>query len=175
MELRNLEAKFRLADLAKAHPQALEMGFEPRQKLEQTDSFFVTRQGKLKLREQGNQAWLIYYDRRSLAELQLSSYRIVSVVDAEVLRFMLSEAIGVRAVVRKTRELLLRRNIRLHLDRIEGLGEFGELEAVLGPDDSNQAFHDEIKAILEGLDVDDADLIEGSYFELLDGAARAQA
>lgn len=172
MQLRNLEAKFRLVDLAKARVQAIEVGFEPRQRLDQTDTFFVTRQGKLKLREQGNQAWLIYYGRTSLAQLQLSSYRIVPVDDREGLRLVLSEAIGVRAVVRKTREFLLRRNIRLHLDRIEGLGEFGEVEAVLGPDHSNQAFYDEVKAILEVLGVVGADLIDDSYFELLDEAAR---
>jgi predicted adenylyl cyclase CyaB len=91
-----------------------------------------------------------------------------------MLRLALSDAIGVRAFVRKTRELLMRRNIRLHLDRVEGLGEFGEVEAVLGPADSNEAFQAEVNAVLEVLGVGRSDLIDLSYFELLGPAVRSQ-
>jgi adenylate cyclase class 2 len=164
--MRNLEAKFPLADPEGARAKAIEKGFEPREVFDQTDTFFVTARGKLKLREQSNQAWLIYYDRANAADLQFSEYEIVPVIDPENMRFILSVAFGVRAVVRKTRELLMRRNLRLHLDRVEGLGQFGELEAVLAPHDLAETFRGEVDEMLEALNVARSNLIDRSYFEL---------
>ena len=43
---------------------------------------------------------------------------------------MMAEGLGNIATVGKTRILMMRDHIRLHLDRVEGLGEFGEIEAV---------------------------------------------
>jgi len=164
--MRNLEAKFRLADPATARAKAIKKGFEPREVFAQTDTFFLTARGKLKLREQSSQAWLVYYNRANAADLQFSQYEIVPVIDPANMRLVLSAALGVRAVVRKTRELLTRRNLRLHLDRVEGLGEFGEIEAVLGPHDFTQTFKGEVDELLDALNVARLDLIDKSYFEL---------
>ena len=62
---------------------------------------------------------------------------------------------------------MMRRNVRLHLDRVEGLGVFGEIEAVMADGDLPEAFHDEVAGILEDLGVASSDLIERSYFELM--------
>ena len=45
---------------------------------------------------------------------------------------MMTQALGTIATVKKTRILMMRDHVRLHLDRVDGLGEFGEIEAVLG-------------------------------------------
>ena len=85
---------------------------------------------------------------------------------------MLARALGVLAEVRKHRELLTRRNVRFHLDRVETLGGFGEIEAMLG-DDGPQASAGAASAraavgeLLEALGIGAGDLIEVSYFELL--------
>jgi predicted adenylyl cyclase CyaB len=99
--------------------------------------------------------------------LQLSDYTIVAVGDPAAMRAMLSNALGNLAEVRKHRTLMIRRKIRLHLDRVEGLGDFGEIEAVMADDGTPQAFHDEINAILNYLGVASTDLIDCSYFELM--------
>jgi adenylate cyclase class 2 len=168
--MRNLEAKFRLADHPTAHERALAIGFEPRGILLQRDTFFVVANGKLKLREQPDGAWLIHYRRGDQQELQVSDYTIVPVSDAKPVRAMLGDALGTLAEVRKERTLMTRRNVRLHLDRVEGLGAFGEIEAVMADGDLPQAFHDEVAGILENLGVAANDLIERSYFELLSTA-----
>ena len=165
--MRNLEAKFRLTDHPTAHERAVAIGFEPRGILIQRDTFFVVANGKLKLREQPDGAWLIHYRRDDQQELQVSDYTIVSVSDPTAVRAMLGDALGILAEVRKERTLMMRGNVRLHLDRVEGLGAFGEIEAVMADSDSPQAFHDEVAGILEDLSIAASDLIERSYFELL--------
>src|SRR5580704_6464534 len=109
--MRNLEAKFRLADYPTAHESALAIGFEPRGLLIQRDTFFVVANGKLKLREQPDDAWLIHYRRNDQRELQMSDYTIVPVDDPAAMRAMLGDALGTLAEVRKERTLMMRRNV----------------------------------------------------------------
>jgi predicted adenylyl cyclase CyaB len=168
--MRNLEAKFRLANHPLAYERALTIGFEPRGVLIQHDAFFVVPNGKLKLRQQGGEAWLIHYRRGAQQELQLSDYTIVSVADAAAMRTMLADALGLLGEVQKHRTLMMRRNVRLHLDRVEGLGDFGEIEVVLADDHAPQAFSEEVAVILRDLEVPPTDLIELSYFELMQAA-----
>ena len=162
--MRNLEAKFRLPDLALARRRAEAIGFELRAVLIQRDTFFRVEHGKLKLREEPGGAALIHYRRNQHAGLDLSNYQIVQVAHPEAVRAMLAEALGVLAEVRKERTLVMRGNIRLHLDRVEGLGEFGEIEAVLEANDSAESSRLAVDEILAALEV--SELIRVSYFEL---------
>lgn len=166
--MQNLEAKFKLSDLERARKQGEALGFSPRAVLDQRDTFFRVQQGKLKLREEdGGGAALIYYGREDNQGFKLSNYEIVPVSDPEKIRAILSEALGVIASVKKRRLLLQRDHIRLHLDHVEGLGDFGEIEAVLAadadPDDSLPA----VEQLLHALGVDHRSLIGASYFEMM--------
>jgi predicted adenylyl cyclase CyaB len=165
--MRNLEAKFRLQELAQAQRKAEAIGFILTEVFTQHDTFFFTGSGKLKLREQAGNAWLIHYNRDHSRELELSNYEIVVVAEPIATRAMLVAALGAQAEVRKERTLLMRGNIRLHLDRVEGLGDFGEIEAVLREGDRAETYRSEVGQILAALDVSDADLIGVSYFELI--------
>ncbi|HEY1852135.1 MAG TPA: class IV adenylate cyclase [Candidatus Binataceae bacterium] len=167
--MRNLEAKFRVGDAALARARAEEIGFSLRGTLNQRDTFFVVANGKLKLREEADGAALIHYRREHREELEVSAYEIVPVAEPEALRSMLAEALGVIAEVRKVRTLLMRRNVRLHLDRVEGLGSFGEIEAVVAEDEAPEVYRAEVDAILATLEIAPEDLISQSYFELLSG------
>ena len=106
--MRNLEAKFRLNDLDAALAAALAFGYSVRESFTQRDTFFKVARGKLKLREQPPEAWLIHYEREADGGLMLSRYEIAPVADAEGTRVMLARALGVLAEVRKHRTLLLR-------------------------------------------------------------------
>jgi predicted adenylyl cyclase CyaB len=173
--MRNLEAKFRLRDLAAARHSAEAIGFVFDAVLRQRDTFFVVPFGKLKLREQGGDGWLIHYHRDHSQQLELSNYEIVTVADPEATRAILVAALGAQAEVRKERTLLMRRNVRLHLDHVDGLGDFGEIEAVLTDADGAQTYHAEVSEILGTLDVAAADLIDVSYFELIQSARERSA
>jgi len=165
--MQNLEAKFKLPDLARARKQAEAIGYEYRATLVQCDTFFRVREGKLKLREEESGACLIFYGRQDSRHLKLSSYEIVPIPEAEKFREMMTRALGAIATVRKTRILMMRDHIRLHLDRVEGLGDFGEIEAVLGDNGDPERSRPAVDELLRALGVEGNHLIAESYFEML--------
>jgi predicted adenylyl cyclase CyaB len=165
--MQNVEAKFRLLNVAAAHQKAEAIGFEHIATITQRDTFFAVSKGKLKLREQPDGAWLIRYQRSDADGLQLSDYEIVTVSEPPRLRELLSAALGVAAEVRKHRILLQRANVRLHLDKVTDLGTFGEIEAILEPGDDPSRSRSEVSAILMALKVPSHELIGESYFELM--------
>ena len=165
--MRNLEAKFPIDDLALAQRRAEAIGFSMRTSLDQRDTFFIVALGKLKLREEAEGAALIHYRRAGEGNLEASDYEIVPVANPAALRTMLTAALGVLAEVRKRRTLLMRRNVRLHLDHVEGLGAFGEIEAVVAPGETSAIYQTEVAALLSALQIDAARLIRKSYFELM--------
>jgi predicted adenylyl cyclase CyaB len=164
--VRNLEAKFRLTDSRKARERAVAIGYIERSVLLQRDTFFRCASGKLKLREEDSRAMLIYYGRRAADALQLSTYEIVEILDPEKTRATLGAALGVIAEVRKQRRLLMRANVRLHLDRVEELGEFGEIEAVIPEGSDPECSRASVDELLAALEVSRETLIDVSYFEL---------
>lgn len=170
--MRNLEAKFKLTRLDDACISALELGYSVVASFAQHDTFFTVAQGKLKLRAQPPDAWLIHYERGAEGALMLSRYDIVPVAEPTRTREILAGALGVAAEVRKHRTLLTRRNVRLHLDRVEGLGNFGEIEAVLGENQDAGEARADVDELLGALGIGAGELIDVSYFELM-GRRRA--
>jgi len=165
--MQNLEAKFRLSDLDRARRQAESIDYQFKATVRQRDTFFRVNEGKLKLREEESGAWLIYYGREDSRHLKLSSYEIVPIAEPEETREIMTRALGTIATVRKTRILMVRDHIRLHLDRVDGLGEFGEIEAVLGEHGDPEASRPAVDELLSALDVNRDNLIAESYFEML--------
>ena len=131
----NVEQKFRCDDLHTAHARAVADGANPRAVLLQRDVYFHAPLGRLKLRSilsDGRRAHeLIAYSRADGEVERLSCYYIVPVDDAVSLEAALAAALGIRTVVSKRRTVLLDRNVRIHLDEVDGLGDFVEFEAVL--------------------------------------------
>jgi len=165
--MKNLEAKFRLRSHAEAEARASALGYVRRATLNQRDTFFRVASGKLKLREENGIAVLIFYRRRESASLMLSDYEIVPVADPARMLRVLEDALGAIAVVEKVRTLMTRDNVRLHLDRVARLGEFGEIEAVIADGDDPERSRAAVDEILAALGVALAGLIDVSYFELL--------
>ncbi len=136
---RNIEVKARIARIEDLLPraQALAGGAAP-ELIEQDDSFFAVPQGRLKLRQfAGGSAELIHYHRADSAEAKASDYVRVPAPDPAALREALTRACGLQGRVRKQRWLLLAGQTRIHLDRVQGLGDFMELEVVLRPGQSD--------------------------------------
>ncbi len=165
--MQNLEAKFKLDDLERGRKQAEAIGYEFKATLVQRDTFFRVAHGKLKLREEANAACLIFYGRADSRHLKLSSYEIVPIVAPEKTRAMMTQALGTLATVRKTRILMMRDNVRLHLDRVDGLGDYGEIEAVLGASGDLERSRLAVDELLAALGVRSDNLIALSYFEML--------
>jgi homotetrameric cytidine deaminase len=165
---RNIEFKARDPQPARTLELALGLGAEDRGEIAQTDTYFSRARGRLKLREQEpGEAELIEYRRADASGARESEYRRVPVADANALRAALDAALGTLVVVEKRRRLLLHENVRIHLDDVEGLGSFLELEAVAEAGSDLAAEHDRVSRLRAELEVGDAALVSQSYSDLL--------
>jgi adenylate cyclase class IV len=164
----NYEVKARCSDLAAARAAVIRLGARPAEVVNQTDTFFDARRGRLKLREvEGRAAELIWYDRPNRTGPRLSSYHLVPVADGPGLRAALAAALGLGREVRKRREVLLWENVRIHLDEVDGLGTFVEFEAVLGPGETLDTSRERLDQLVEAVRVRLEDKVGQAYADLL--------
>jgi predicted adenylyl cyclase CyaB len=167
MTRRNIELKARCSDLDAARRRAEALGARDAGVLRQRDTFFTAGRARLKLRDFGDgRAELISYVRPDAAEARASDYLISPVAQPELLAAVLSHALGASGVVVKTRHLLLHRHTRIHLDEVEGLGSFVELETVLGEQSEADA-RAELHDIVAALEIAAEDVVAVPYVELL--------
>ncbi|HUI89139.1 MAG TPA: class IV adenylate cyclase [Anaerolineales bacterium] len=164
----NIEIKARVRDPHELKRRAEAMSDSPLQVIPQEDTFFVTAKGRLKLRVLApDQAQLVYYERPDQGGPKRSDYFIFNTNDPENLKAALSLALGVRGVVRKTRYLYMVGQTRVHLDDVEGLGQFMELEVVLRDDQSDAEGQTIASELMKKLGIEPTDLIDGAYMDLL--------
>jgi adenylate cyclase class 2 len=164
---RNIELKARDADPARSLATCRELGAEDRGELWQRDTYFAVPHGGLKLREQRpGRPHLIQFQRADQAQERESRYRIIEVDDANTLVAALDAALGVRGVVEKRRRLFLWRDVRIHLDTVERLGAFLELEAVAPPDSDLTLEHERVRSLREALGITDDRLVPVGYAAL---------
>ena len=164
---RNIEVKLRIGDLDALLPRARALADGDAELIEQDDSFFHVAQGRLKLRVFGDgSAELIHYHRPDAGATRASDYVRVPVPDPRALRVALERACGLRGRVRKRRWLLRVAATRVHLDRVEGLGDFLELEVVLEPGQSDAEGELIAEALLAALGLAGAPRIGGAYVDL---------
>ena len=165
----NIEIKARVHDLAGLRARAEAISDTPVQVIPQEDTFFHTPKGRLKLRQlQPDQAQLVYYERPDQDGPKRSNYHIFETSDSQGLKTALSLALGIRGVVRKTRFLYLAGQTRIHLDDVEGLGQFMELEVVLREGQSDADGQAIAEDLMTRLGIRPEDLLEGAYMDLLE-------
>lgn len=165
---RNIELKARCRDLNRAAEAARSIGAERVGLLEQIDTYFHVQNGRLKLRQTENRpAELIAYARPDSPDLRDSNYYLTPIADAAVARTALASTLGIRVEVRKTRELWMYHNVRIHLDAVAGLGTFLEFEAVITTDADASASPARLEKLIAALDVRADDHISVSYSDLL--------
>ncbi len=130
--------------------------------------YFAVARGGLKLREETpGRPHLIQFERASEPQQRESRYRIIELGDPETLRAALTSALGATVVVCKTRRLFLWRQVRIHLDTVEGLGSFVELEAVAPPGSDLAGEHALVEILRERLGITDERLVASGYAEQL--------
>ena len=166
----NIEIKARARDFEEIRRRAESLSDTSVDVIPQEDTFFNTGKGRLKLRILAlNRGQLIYYTRPDQEGPKRSEYHIYETSDPENLRRVLELAYGIRGVVKKTRYLYLVGQTRVHLDDVEGLGQFMELEVVMGEGQSDAEGQVIAEDLMSRLGVERGDLIEGAYMDLLEG------
>ena len=165
----NVEIKATLSDRDACLQRVQSLCGTPPTRILQTDTFFFCERGRLKLRtfEDGT-GELIFYQRSDQAGPKNSSYVISPSHDPTSLRETLQQAYGVRAVVKKERLLLMSGRTRIHIDRVEDLGDFLELEVVLTDAETFSAGRQEAEQLMQQLGITEDALIEPAYVDLLE-------
>lgn len=163
---RNVEIKARLAEPAKFRARVEELADEGPILLEQEDTFFYSRRGRLKLRKEAGGSELIYYERVNQSGPSESQYFIESFVEPATIEAMLSVALDVRGTVRKSRRLYKIGQTRVHIDEVLGLGSFVELEVELDAAQETSEGEAIARQLMERLDLSDEDMVAESYIDL---------
>jgi predicted adenylyl cyclase CyaB len=164
---RNIEIKARIARVEAMLARAQSLADGPPVAIDQDDTFFAVAHGRLKLRRFADgSAELIQYHRPDDADAKASDYVRVPVADADALATALDRACGTIGRVRKRRLLLMAGQTRIHLDRVEGLGDFLELEVVLRDGQSDADGIAIAERLMAALDVAPTDRLAGAYLDL---------
>ncbi len=165
----NIEIKARARDFNGIRSRAEAMADMPVEVISQEDTFFSVAKGRLKLRVRPpNPAQLIYYERPDQDGPKRSDYQIFETTDPDNLKRTLSLALGIRGLVRKTRYLYLVGQTRVHVDDVQDLGQFMELEVVMRPGQSDADGQAIAEDLMSRLGVEPSDLLEGAYMDLIE-------
>ena len=134
----------------------------------QIDTYFKVPQGRLKLREGTIEHTLIYYERPDQQGPKGSDVTLYKPGAQPGLRALLAKALGVLVVVDKRREIYFIDNVKFHLDRVEGLGTFAEIEAIDEDGTIGEArLQEQCEHYLALFEIDEDDLVRVSYSDLL--------
>jgi adenylate cyclase class IV len=170
---RNIEIKARIESVGALAPKAAALADEGPIEILQDDTFFRCDTGRLKLREFADGGGeLIFYRRADQRGPKESFYLRSPTAAPDALRESLSLAYGQAGRVRKRRTLFMAGRTRIHLDEVEGLGDFLELEVVLGDHEPPEAGVGEAKVLMNQLGIKAEQLVEDAYVDLLNGAGR---
>ena len=169
----NIEIKARAREFNKQKQMAEALSDKPCQVIPQVDTFFNVPDGRFKLRNLGaGRGQLVYYTRPDTSGPKHSDYFIYETNQPAVLADILTKALGVRGIVKKTRYLYLVGQTRIHMDEVEGLGEFIELEVVMREGQSDGEGQAIAERLMRELGIQQEDLIEGAYMDLLDSRGK---
>lgn len=169
---RNVEIKARVINPEQLHARVRDIADDGPVHLTQDDTFFRCPSGRLKLRAfSDSEGQLIAYQRPDSPDPTLSDYIIAPTSSPGALREALERALGFQGRVRKKRVVYFVGNTRVHLDDVEGLGHFMELEVVLADGETVSQGITVAKEIMARLGIEEEHLIEKAYVDLLSSKA----
>ena len=134
----------------------------------QIDTYFKVQKGRLKLREGNIENALIHYHRKDQAGPKKSEVTLFKTTINSGLKEILQAALEDIVVVRKHRSIYFIDNVKFHVDKVEDLGSFVEIEAI--DDDGTKSveyLQAQCNMYLNLFKIQQSDLIEGSYSDML--------
>lgn len=176
MKRRNVEVKVPLVDPAAVRARAEAVAGGPFLVERQEDVYFPAPEGRLKLRrrwrvtedgapEEALESHLIPYRRPDMAGSRASDFHLLPLPADTTVGDVLALALGVEAVVRKRRAYRVEDGVRIHLDEVDGLGAFLELEAFVDETCDDATARRKVDDWLTRLGLTDAPTVPGSYRE----------
>jgi predicted adenylyl cyclase CyaB len=161
------ELKVRDSDPGRSLAICALLGAESGGELRQRDTYFQGDRGRLRLRqEEGGGACLFADERLAFAGAQPRRWKF-DIAQPEVVLEAFAGSLGVETVVVKQRRLFLWEGVGIHLDDVQGLGCFIELQSTAADEDGLRCDRAKASALREAFEIEDDDLITESYADLL--------
>src|SRR5439155_18630366 len=132
----------------------------------QVDTYFRVPRGRLKVRQGDIENALIFYERPNARRARQSRVRMIELPPHSAVEEILAAAPGVLAVVDKRREIYFAGNVKIHLDRVRGLGRFVEVEAI-SRSGGVRRIREQARKFQELFKIEDADILAESYSDLV--------
>ncbi|MDZ7716164.1 MAG: class IV adenylate cyclase [Balneolaceae bacterium] len=169
MPIQNVEIKARCSNPDKIQAILKEHDADFKGTDHQIDTYFNIPDGRLKLREGTIENNLIYYKRSNTKQPKTSEINLVPMDHPKAMKKLLSNALGVWKVVDKQRKIYFIDNVKFHIDKVEQLGSFVEIEAIDEEGTLGEArLREQCNHYLQLFDISDKDLVAVSYSDLLD-------
>jgi adenylate cyclase class 2 len=166
MKLLNFEFKARLKDPAPVRATLKQLRARFLGTDHQVDTYFHVPAGRLKIREGRIENSLIHYQRTDSAQARRSHVELMLLPRRNSVRAILAGALGVLAVVDKRREIYFVGNVKIHLDRVRGLGTFLEVEAMTRSGDIKKVRAQAVK-FQKLFNISAKDVVPQSYSDLI--------
>lgn len=135
----------------------------------QIDQYYHVPKGRLKLRLGNIEKSLIFYDRPNTFEAKESNYSLYKSDNLADIQSTLIQALGVLVTVDKQREIYFVKNAKIHLDSLEGLGTFVEIEIIdeVAKDTRFDTLENQCQYYKDAFKISDTDLVDCSYSDLI--------
>ncbi len=166
--MKNVEIKARCFDPEKVEKILLENGADYKGLDHQTDTYFNVKTGRLKMRQGNIEKSLIFYDRPNKKGPKQSTFNLYKSENLEELKPLLESSLGVMVEVKKHRKIFFIDFVKFHIDEVEGLGSFVEIEAGdLEVDRTVDELRELCDYYIDLLDIKEENLVNISYSDML--------
>lgn len=175
MSFLNIEIKAHCSQPEQAEKYLLQVGARFAGLDTQEDVYFQVPEGRLKLRRGPIENNLIFYRRNNQEGPKTSEFILHPVQDSSSLQSILSQALGVKVIVKKNRKIFFLDHTKFHIDEVPGLGHFIEIEVsnLHHPDLEETQMQHDCREFMHALGIKEEDLVAVSYSDmLLEQAAR---
>jgi len=164
----NIEIKARCNNLGLIRDILKKQNADFKGKDHQIDTYFKSKKGQLKLREGNIENALIFYDRESIAGPKSAHVNLYHPSDIPSLKNILVQSLETIVIVNKTREIYFIENVKFHIDQVESLGNFVEIEAIdLAGNIGQEKLQEQCEHYINIFKIKKEDLIDCSYSDLL--------
>jgi predicted adenylyl cyclase CyaB len=142
----------------------------------QIDTYFHVPHGRLKLREGNIENNLIHYQREDTEGPKQADITLFRSSPGSPLKDILTKALGILVTMNKQREIYFMDNVKFHIDQVEGLGSFVEIEAIDADGTIwKEKLYEQCRYYLDLFGIQPDELVSGSYSDLLLSAQDSDA
>jgi len=164
----NVEIKARTNNAEKAEKILLDLGAKYAGLDHQKDIYYQVAKGRLKLRIGNIENSLIFYRRENQKGAKTSYFEIARLAHNSGIENVLNTALGVKIIVEKKRKIFYIDNVKFHIDQLDNLGDFIEIEAMdMNGQFTKSELQESCLSYMKKLKIANKDLVANSYADLI--------